>query len=138
MWRTSFGGANDFGVGSAIAVFIFVLVIPVLLAQHPPFPEGGLMATAAEAVAEPHRATEESAAIANPACARRRRRSSILLVILSGSLWLVPTIGLFLTSLLSPEDYSSGGWWQVFSEPSKLDVRELRGDLRERTITSSL
>ena len=31
MWRTSFGGANDFGVGSAIAVFIFVLVIPVLL-----------------------------------------------------------------------------------------------------------
>ena len=31
MWRTSFGGANDFGVGSAIAVFIFLLVIPVLL-----------------------------------------------------------------------------------------------------------
>jgi alpha-glucoside transport system permease protein len=31
MWRTSFGGANNFGVGSAIAVFIFVLVIPVLL-----------------------------------------------------------------------------------------------------------
>jgi alpha-glucoside transport system permease protein len=31
MWRTSFGGINDFGVGSAIAVFLFVLVIPVLL-----------------------------------------------------------------------------------------------------------
>jgi alpha-glucoside transport system permease protein len=31
MWRTSFAGANNFGVGSAIAVFIFVLVIPVLL-----------------------------------------------------------------------------------------------------------
>jgi alpha-glucoside transport system permease protein len=31
MWRTSFGGANDFGVGSAIAVFIFLLVIPILL-----------------------------------------------------------------------------------------------------------
>ena len=31
MWRTSFAGVNDFGVGSAIAVFIFVLVIPVLL-----------------------------------------------------------------------------------------------------------
>jgi alpha-glucoside transport system permease protein len=30
MWRTSFGGVNDFGVGSAIAVFIFVLVIPIL------------------------------------------------------------------------------------------------------------
>jgi alpha-glucoside transport system permease protein len=31
MWRTAFGGSNDFGVGSAIAVLIFVLVVPVLL-----------------------------------------------------------------------------------------------------------
>ena len=31
MWRTSFGGVNDFGTGSAIAVFLFVLVVPVLL-----------------------------------------------------------------------------------------------------------
>jgi len=31
MWRQSFGGVNDFGVGSAIAVFLFVLVVPVLL-----------------------------------------------------------------------------------------------------------
>ena len=31
MWRTSFGGVNDFGVGSAIAVFLFLLVVPVLL-----------------------------------------------------------------------------------------------------------
>src|SRR4051812_31122366 len=30
MWRTSFGGINDFGVGSAIAVLLFVLVVPVL------------------------------------------------------------------------------------------------------------
>jgi alpha-glucoside transport system permease protein len=30
MWRTSFGGVSDFGLGSAIAVFLFVLVIPVL------------------------------------------------------------------------------------------------------------
>jgi alpha-glucoside transport system permease protein len=30
MWRTAFSGANDFGLGSAIAVFIFILVIPVL------------------------------------------------------------------------------------------------------------
>lgn len=30
MWRTAFSGINDFGTGSAIAVFLFVLVIPVL------------------------------------------------------------------------------------------------------------
>ena len=31
MWRKSFGGVNDFGLGSAIAVFLFILVIPVLV-----------------------------------------------------------------------------------------------------------
>ncbi len=31
MWRTAFGGVNNFGLGSAIAVFLFILVIPVLL-----------------------------------------------------------------------------------------------------------
>ena len=30
MWRTAFSGSNDFGAGSAIAVFLFLLVIPVL------------------------------------------------------------------------------------------------------------
>jgi alpha-glucoside transport system permease protein len=30
MWRTSFGGVNDFGLGSAIAVFLFLLVMPIL------------------------------------------------------------------------------------------------------------
>jgi alpha-glucoside transport system permease protein len=31
MWRISFSGVNDFGLGSAIAVFLFLLVLPVLL-----------------------------------------------------------------------------------------------------------
>ena len=31
MWRTAFAGSAQFGLGSAIAVFIFILVIPVLL-----------------------------------------------------------------------------------------------------------
>jgi alpha-glucoside transport system permease protein len=30
MWRTSFGGSSNFGYGSAIAVFLFLLVIPIL------------------------------------------------------------------------------------------------------------
>jgi len=30
MWRSSFGGVNDYGLGAAIAVFLFLLVIPVL------------------------------------------------------------------------------------------------------------
>jgi alpha-glucoside transport system permease protein len=31
MWRKSFSGQNQFGVGASLAVFLFILVIPVLL-----------------------------------------------------------------------------------------------------------
>jgi alpha-glucoside transport system permease protein len=41
MWRTSFGGVNDFGLGSAIAVFLFLLVIPVLALNIRRFRIGG-------------------------------------------------------------------------------------------------
>jgi alpha-glucoside transport system permease protein len=43
-----------------------------------------------------------------------------LLLMLVGLLWLAPTFGLLITSLLSPSDFSADGWWQVFSEPGKL------------------
>jgi len=41
-----------------------------------------------------------------------------LLLLAIGLLWLVPTIGLFFTSLLAPENFNSKGWWQVVSDPS--------------------
>jgi alpha-glucoside transport system permease protein len=41
-----------------------------------------------------------------------------LVLVLVGLLWLVPTFGLFLTSLLAPGDFADGGWWRIFSEPS--------------------
>jgi len=31
MWKASFGGAQDFGLGSALAIFLFVLVVPAML-----------------------------------------------------------------------------------------------------------
>jgi alpha-glucoside transport system permease protein len=61
----------------------------------------------------------------------------ILLVVL-GLLWLVPTIGLFLTSLLSAEDYLEGGWWQFLSEPSKFTFENYSAIFDNETITSSL
>ena len=39
-------------------------------------------------------------------------------LVLLGLLWLVPTIGLFLTSLFSPTDVNALGWWEIFSKPS--------------------
>ena len=56
MWRTSFGGVNDFGLGSAIAVFLFILVDPGAAAQRAPLPKGGLMATATGTHGRPARA----------------------------------------------------------------------------------
>jgi alpha-glucoside transport system permease protein len=41
----------------------------------------------------------------------------IFLVVL-GCLWLVPTVGLFLTSILPVSALASKGWWQIFSNPS--------------------
>ena len=40
------------------------------------------------------------------------------LLVLVGLLWLVPTLGLFLTSLFAPTDINSLGWWEIFSKPS--------------------
>jgi alpha-glucoside transport system permease protein len=34
-----------------------------------------------------------------------------------GVLWLMPTLGLFLESLLSPADAQSNGWWKVIAPP---------------------
>jgi alpha-glucoside transport system permease protein len=41
----------------------------------------------------------------------------ILLAVIA-VLWLVPTIGLFVTSILPASALASKGWWQIFSKPS--------------------
>jgi alpha-glucoside transport system permease protein len=61
-----------------------------------------------------------------------------LLLILVGLLWLVPTFGLLITSLLSPQDFSQEGWWQVFTEPSKLTWDNYDAVLSNESIRSAL
>jgi alpha-glucoside transport system permease protein len=41
-----------------------------------------------------------------------------LVLVALGGLWIVPTVGLFLTSILPASALASKGWWQVFSKPS--------------------
>jgi alpha-glucoside transport system permease protein len=41
-----------------------------------------------------------------------------LFLLLVGLLWLVPTLGLFLTSILPASAVGAKGWWQIFSKPS--------------------
>ena len=61
-----------------------------------------------------------------------------LLLLFVGLLWLVPTFGIFLTSLLSPRDFSTEGWWQVFSEPSKLTWSNYEAIFENDALMSSL
>jgi len=61
-----------------------------------------------------------------------------LLLVFLGLLWLVPTIGLFFTSLLKPSVVGSTGWWEIFSKPS-LGTLENYGDILDNdAITSAL
>ena len=135
MWRTSFGGSNDFGVGSAIAVLIFLLVIPVLAAQRPALPEGGLMAT----VTAEQTARQRVGAPPARRSYRWLRRAPIHLVLLVfGLLWLIPTIGLFVTSLMQPTDFQQQGWWNYLAHPGQLTLDNYRAVFDNQAIMDSL
>jgi alpha-glucoside transport system permease protein len=62
---------------------------------------------------------------------------TILLVII-GVMWLVPTLGLFFTSLLPPQLISSEGWWSVISTPSAATLENYRKVFADEAITSAL
>ncbi|MDQ3121643.1 MAG: carbohydrate ABC transporter permease [Actinomycetota bacterium] len=61
-----------------------------------------------------------------------------LVLVFLGLLWLVPTIGLFFTSLLDSTVVGRVGWWEIFSTPS-LGTLENYGDILDNdAITSAL
>ena len=51
--------------------------------------------------------------------------------------WLVPTIGLFFTSLRSVGDNAASGWWTVFTAPAQLTIENYTNLLSNSTITGS-
>jgi alpha-glucoside transport system permease protein len=72
------------------------------------------MAVASETVRLPGQRDSLAAKIGRVAT---RGPLNILLAII-GVLWLVPTIGLFITSILPLSALAGGGWWQIFTHPS--------------------
>ncbi|HXY86029.1 MAG TPA: carbohydrate ABC transporter permease [Gaiellaceae bacterium] len=74
------------------------------------------MATAAETIRLPAPHERVSARILR---ALGKAPVQIVLVVL-GLLWLVPTFGLLITSLLPQSITTNQGWWKVFSHPSSL------------------
>jgi alpha-glucoside transport system permease protein len=61
-----------------------------------------------------------------------------LLLAFIGLLWLVPTLGLFLDSLLAPDAIGQTGWWKVFTEPSMATFDNYKDIFDNETITSAL
>ncbi|MFD5711367.1 carbohydrate ABC transporter permease [Streptomyces pharetrae] len=59
-------------------------------------------------------------------------------LIVVGLFWLVPTIGLLLSSLRSTRDMNESGWWTVFTEPARLTVDSYEKLLENGDITDSL
>lgn len=55
-----------------------------------------------------------------------------------GVLWLMPTLGLFITSLLAPQDFQERGWWQAVSTPSKLTFDNYQAVFDNDAIMSAL
>ncbi|GAA4817502.1 carbohydrate ABC transporter permease [Streptomyces ziwulingensis] len=61
-----------------------------------------------------------------------------VVLLLVGLFWLVPTIGLLLSSLRTSQDMAADGWWQVFAEPSRLTFGAYQELLKNGDITDSL
>jgi alpha-glucoside transport system permease protein len=61
-----------------------------------------------------------------------------ILLVFVAVLWLVPTIGLFVTSILAPENFSTFGWWKIFSQPSLATWQNYHDILRNDQITHAL
>ena len=61
-----------------------------------------------------------------------------VIIVALGLLWLVPTFGLLLTSLIVPSRVQSAGWWEALTEPSLLTLENYRQVLENETITSAI
>ena len=61
-----------------------------------------------------------------------------VILVVVGILWLMPALGLFLTSLLGAEDVANEGWWQVFAEPSKITWENYSNLFQNEGMTSAI
>ncbi|HST40931.1 MAG TPA: carbohydrate ABC transporter permease [Conexibacter sp.] len=67
----------------------------------------------------------------------RRGPLNILLVVLA-AMWLVPTFGLLLTSLLPASEITTTGWWKVVAQPSLATFDNYSALFDNRDIMSAL
>jgi len=61
-----------------------------------------------------------------------------LVLMLIAILWLIPTAGLFVTSLLTPTDQAEGGWWNFLFQPSAWTFENYRNMFDNDSIVDAL
>lgn len=59
-------------------------------------------------------------------------------LVLVALFWLMPSVGLLLSSLRSPQQIAESGWWQVFSEPAQITWDNYSQLLSNDKVTGSL
>lgn len=60
-----------------------------------------------------------------------------VVLIIVALFWLIPSVGLFLSSLRSVGDNASSGWWTIFLEPAQLTIENYANLLQNEAITGS-
>jgi alpha-glucoside transport system permease protein len=78
------------------------------------------------------------ASFAARAAARLAGSATRTVLLLVGLFWLMPTVGLLVSSLRGPIDIQQSGWWQVFSKPAQLTLHNYTDLLSNHAITDSL
>jgi len=61
-----------------------------------------------------------------------------LVLMLIALMWLIPTLGLFITSLLAPSDQAEGGWWNFLFQPSAWTLQNYSDMFDNDTIVDAL
>ena len=61
-----------------------------------------------------------------------------IILIVVGIFWLIPTLGLFLTSLMDPSQFTEQGWWNIISKPSLATLDNYDQVFHTQAITSAL
>jgi alpha-glucoside transport system permease protein len=96
------------------------------------------MATETAAIEIPRAPLAERDTVAGKLLRFVTRAPVQIVMIAVGLLWLVPTIGLFLTSILPAQAFTVKGWWQVFSKPSVITWSNYSHVFHNSTIMHSL
>ncbi|MEU3598362.1 carbohydrate ABC transporter permease [Streptomyces sp. NPDC006798] len=61
-----------------------------------------------------------------------------VLLLLIALFWLMPAVGLLVSSLRGPSDIAASGWWEVFTAPAQLTTENYERLLANDAITGSL